>query len=233
MQYVARVLVLTLALGVLAVTLSFYSSQPAVAGPGATSVIVTNTPLPVTGNVNAAVTSLPAVQISGTPSVNANITNGSVTVSGTVGVGSMPPIDGNVTVANSAANPVPTIVADNPPAEPFTWALPVIFPDTGNFSLLVPPITPDGKTVSSAVIEILSGACGGLPVPMSGIAISLAASSPSYNLPFALGPDPTAPVGSQTVRLYVQPGSSITLHPLASETGGGCSVSFFGHYITQ
>jgi hypothetical protein len=69
MQHFARALLLTLGLGTFVVVLSFYPSQPAAAAPGATSVIVTNTPLPVTGNVNANITnaSIPVSHWPSTP----------------------------------------------------------------------------------------------------------------------------------------------------------------------
>jgi hypothetical protein len=114
MKKFAQIMLLTLGFGVFAVVLSLYPSQPAAADkPGTIDpVLVTNTPLPVTGNVNAAVTSLPPVQISGTPSVNATITNTPVPVSGQVEVTNFPTAAGDVTVKNTATNPVPTLATD-------------------------------------------------------------------------------------------------------------------------
>jgi hypothetical protein len=91
MKLFMKPLYLTLAVVVLAATLTLLNNGPVVAQtshssatPAATlpsiPVSVTNTPLPVTGSVNAnvtgavGVTSLPAVQLSGTPAVSLNTT---------------------------------------------------------------------------------------------------------------------------------------------------------------
>jgi hypothetical protein len=109
-------------LGLFAVVLSFYPSHRTAeaAGPGVT---VLNTPLPVTGSVNATVTGTVGAQqsglwnvgINGVPSVNASISNASVPVSGTVSVSSLPSVNlgGSVTVGNTSANPVLTRAVDN------------------------------------------------------------------------------------------------------------------------
>jgi len=82
------VLISTGSLGAQTAHLNLFASPP----PPSIPVNVTNTPLPVTGNVNA------------------NITNGSVPVSGTVAVSSLPPVTLNgassVSVSNTSAAPL-------------------------------------------------------------------------------------------------------------------------------
>jgi hypothetical protein len=103
-----KIMLIALGFGLVTVVLGFLTSnpRPAQAAPGA-PVIVTNTPLPVQGSVNANVTG----------TVNANVTN-TVPVSGTVAVssvGSLPPVSGtvslsgtpNVNVVNTESGPVP------------------------------------------------------------------------------------------------------------------------------
>src|SRR5271154_7123143 len=95
MKHFARIVLLTLSLGLAAIALSFYPSHPASAAGGPTvTVTVTPLPLPVTGSVNAAVT-------------------------GTVGVTGGPVAVSNVLDASS--NPIPVMVrdADNPARQPF------------------------------------------------------------------------------------------------------------------
>jgi len=125
MKHVGGLMLLTLGLGLFAFVLSSLPSHPAAAA-GSAPVTVLNTsanPVPVTGNVDAAVTGTVSAQqsgvwnvgINGTPSVNAAITNSSLPVSGTVAVSTLP----NVTVGNTSANPLVTRASDNPALQPF------------------------------------------------------------------------------------------------------------------
>jgi hypothetical protein len=73
MKYFGRFMLLTLGLGVVAVVLSSFPSHPA-AAMGSAPVTVINTPLPVTGNVNAAQSGPWTVGVTGTPTVAVNNT---------------------------------------------------------------------------------------------------------------------------------------------------------------
>ena len=118
MKNLSRPMFLTLGLGLFALVLSFHPSNHAAAAPVGPSVTVLNTPLPVTGSVNAAV--------SGT--VNANITNASLPVMGAVSITGTPSVGviGNVPVVNPLDvlnNRVPmTISTATTHCEPL-WAL--------------------------------------------------------------------------------------------------------------
>ena len=245
MQYFARVLLLTAGLGVFAIALSIYPSHPAIASvpgdPPSVPVKVTNTPLPVTGNVNAAVTSLPAVQISGTPNVNATITNGPVPVSGTVAVSNFPPAGANVIVGNTPANPVPTVATDNPDAEPFSWGQSVVIvggspgPGVIATAALQVPTTLDGKTVKALVIDWVSVSCGQLSNPAVGVQVATNLNGTNVNqfVPFPNGSDPSINVLGQTTRLYASSGTTVTMSLLATENAGVCIFSLSGHHVTQ
>ncbi len=110
---------LALCVNVLAIALSLPAGRPALAAgpPSGLNVTVTNTPLPVTGTVNANVTG--NVGITGTPSVDVKNFPTTQPVSGTVNIGNFPASNSvtgsvnitgtpNVNVVNTAVNPVPT-----------------------------------------------------------------------------------------------------------------------------
>src|SRR5438034_8500094 len=110
MQVFIRTLALTFALGILAIALGLFSTHPAGAA-GSAPVIVTNTPLPVQGTVNAAQSGTWNVGINGTPNVNIanapNVNIGSLPAvqlaSGTtVGISGTP----SVNINNSGASPL-------------------------------------------------------------------------------------------------------------------------------
>jgi len=144
MKEFAKIMMVALGFGCTAMLLSLIPPKKA-EGTVAAAVQVMNTPLPVTGTVNAT--------INGTPTVN---------------VASMPPISvgqvtlaGNVPVVNPTSNsaPVPLLIRDSDAAarQPFSYLDSCTFgspnADTcgGAFS-----IVPDGKIL---VLEDVSGSC--------------------------------------------------------------------------
>jgi len=125
MKHIARLMLLTLSVGVVAVVLSSLPRHTAAAAsdppsPPSLPVKVTNTPLPVTGSVNAAVTGTVAATQSGTWNVGIN---GTVPVSGTVAVSSLPAVTvsglTSVGITNTSATPVFVRDTDNPAKQPF------------------------------------------------------------------------------------------------------------------
>jgi hypothetical protein len=130
MKHFARIILLTLSLGLAAIALSFYSNHPASAAGGPT-VTVTPLPLPVTGSVNAAVT-------------------------GTVGVTGGPVAVSNVLDASS--NPIPVMVrdADNPARQPF-YATVSFFGTTTTIGAYPLYTVPAGKRAVVETVETLSG----------------------------------------------------------------------------
>jgi hypothetical protein len=95
MEGFGRIILLTLGLGLTAVAISFFPRHPVAAAPPTPSipVNVTNTPLPVSGNVNANITNS---SLAVTGNVNA-------AVGGTVGVNNFPPTLTGSTVPVSGA----------------------------------------------------------------------------------------------------------------------------------
>src|SRR5947209_15445784 len=126
MAKLSRLVSLGLGVGILAVALGTLSTHPAAAAPGATNVVVTNTPLPVQAP-NSNTTPLPA-----------NVTNFPSTqnVSGTVNVGNFPAAQ-NMTITNPQTQPVPTSDAQNQP-----------------FGILVNPLFTDGSPRGSASFAV-------------------------------------------------------------------------------
>jgi len=133
-------MLIALGFGLVTVVLGFLTSnpRPAQAAPGA-PVIVTNTPLPVQGSVNANVTN--TVPVSGTVAVSS--------------VGSLPPVSGtvslsgtpNVNVVNTESGPVPV--------EPDAAAARLRF---ASRCLLSGPISPFRDSLNScASVAVLSG----------------------------------------------------------------------------
>ncbi len=121
MQVFIRTLALTFALGILAIALGLFSTRPAGAA-GSTPVMVTNTPLPVQGTVNAAQSGPWSVGVTGTSNVNIanapNVNIGSLPAvqlaSGTtVGISGTP----SVNINNSGASPL--FVQDSGSGFPF------------------------------------------------------------------------------------------------------------------
>ena len=225
MAKLSRLVCLGLGLGILAVAIGTLSTHPAAAAPGSTNVTVTNTPLPVqTPNSNT--TPLPA-----------NVTNFPSTqnVSGTVNVGNFPAAQ-NVTIANPQTQPVPTSDAQNQP-----------------FAILVNPSFTDGSPRGSAsfavpngqrlIIEFIGGnVC--LTVGQKAIFavdVQVGGAQPEYALPaiaegtfngFGGGPCDNFAV-SQQVRIYADPGTTVTLAVVRSDSTGstfaGLAVS--GHLV--
>ena len=130
MKHYGRIMLLTLGLGLFAVVLLSIPRHPvaAAATPPAIPVNVENTPsvnahitnssIPVTGSVNAAVAG--TVGVNNFPAFPSTLTGSTVPVSGTVEVSGL--TLGSVTVANTAATPVFVRNIDEPGRQPWTGA---------------------------------------------------------------------------------------------------------------
>ena len=225
MSKLSRLVSLGLGFGILAVAIGTLSTHPAAAAPGSTNVNVTNTPLPVQAP-NSNTTPLPA-----------NVTNfpGTQNVNGTVNVGNFPAAQ-NVTITNPQTQPVPTSDAQNQP-----------------FAILVNPFLADGSIRGSASFTVPNGqrliiafigghAC--LPLGQKAIFdvdVQVGTAPVDYALPaiaegtfngFGGGPCDNFAVGQQ-VRIYADPGTTVTLAVVRSDSTGsalpGLAVS--GHLV--
>ena len=115
----------------------------------------------------------------------------------------------------------------------------------------VPTTTLDGKVVKRAVIEFVAGSCNStLPATIYevslGVTLNLGGGS-SQNAHYTFVPIPTTTAGttnalsafSQPVRLYADPGTSLTAGIGINSGGGGgggfsgCSMVFSGHLVTE
>ena len=202
------------------------------AAAGSAPVTVMNTPLPVTGSVNAAVTG--TVGITGTPSVNATITNSSVPVSGTVAVSSLPTVNlgGNVTVGNTSANPVLTQATDNPASQPFQF-----FNTTESFpgfSFTVP-----GH--KELVIEYLYIACFSPTNIQPTFAFQLNTAAGGFAGIYKFAPTASTVNGggflstNQTVRIYADPGTEVGISLIGASIGSpitSCETTVSGHLVS-
>jgi hypothetical protein len=123
--------------------------------------------------------------------------------------------------------------------------------DTFGSTTPVPTQTPDGKPVRRAVIEYVSGSCNAqLPNTIYEVSLGvtlITGPGSSQNAHYAFVPVHTTTAGdtnalyvvSQTVRLYADPGTDLTIG-LGTNSGGGdgtglkyCSLVFSGHLVTE
>jgi hypothetical protein len=275
MQRFNKLTPLAVSLGFFAVVLSLYPSYPAAAQTApsipvkaanttkataaaanntiSVPVTVVNTPLPVTGNVNASV--------NGT--VNANITNASVPVSGTVNanitntpsvnVSSLPAVQlaAGTTVgvtgglANTSATPIFTRDVNSPSSEPFVASLcvgtgPGTCPTGSRFDYGVPATVGLNSTpVLLAVIEYYSASCVGVTPPSNSWFLDLnvrtAGSSNRHYVGLVLSSG-SIYYSNQLTRLYADASSDIVAEFPWFEGGvatGSCNVTLSGYLVTQ
>ena len=113
----------------------------------------------------------------------------------------------------------------------------------------VPTSTLDGRPVKRAVIEFVAGSCNStLPSTIYEVSIGVTLNTgpgSSQNAHYTLVPIPTTTAGttnalsafSQPVRLYADPGTSLTAGIGINSGGGGgggfnnCSLVFSGHLV--
>jgi hypothetical protein len=150
MTHLSRVIFLTVILGFFAIVFSFVPRHPVVAAPPtpAVPVDVTNTPLPVTGNVNATISGTPAVTISGMPTLA--IASGAA-----------------VSVNNAATNPVLVSDVDNPAHNP-VMVLCGVSENTGNCNLFTETI-PGSSTIPAGFELVIDSVSGTFFVPTGAV----------------------------------------------------------------
>lgn len=243
MKHFVRLAILTLALGLFAAVLSSLPSHPAAAGgdPPSLPVKVTNTPLPVQGSVNAAVTGNVNATIVGTPSVNVlSAPPVNVTFPSSIGV------SGNVSVVNPANNgsnvPLVTRDSDNSARNNFQGSISSVsncglpaLPCTG---LVVPSATAGGQPLEALVIEYVSATCNTAQIvflnnyPSGVVPFSTQDNTSAlFSHQFAAIPAGGKTVFSQQTRLYAAPSSTIAAE---TQTGANdCVVNISGYLVTQ
>lgn len=152
-----------------------------------------------------------------------------------------------VTVANTSSNSIP--INDGGFAEePFEWTGVTVSGSTSS-TFTAPSVTADGRTVRRLVIEDITADCSGLSSSTPGIAVEPGGSSTSFSaagstlfsdttagiqffIPFApaIGSEQDL---SQTTRIYVDAGTSVSFFYLQVTGGGTCTFSALGHLVVQ
>lgn len=180
------------------------------------------------------------------------IVAGSVTLAGILAVAMVPKAAHAVAAAlvqvtNTTANPVPNLDVNTAAEEPLEA---ILCFDSGNGEcaalplpnfFVVPTTTTDGLSVKRAVIEDLSGNCGGPSVQVEGLAIStfvkeniVTASQAAAAVAISPQTGNNFVIFGQPIRLYADAGAEIGMVPYVS--GGGnyvCSVFLNGYLITK
>jgi hypothetical protein len=240
MKRFARALAVTLGLVVLGSFVFLVPQKNASGTASGAPVTITNTPLPVTGSVNATVSG--TVNVGNFPAMqNVSITNASVPVTGSLGV------SGSVGISNTPSSPVPMLNVDEPTAQPFLQRFCFssiagqcageIGSPTNGFQ--VPSTTAGGASVKRLVVEFVSGQC---VVPngnqIGGIALGGVGEQPPshvFGLTYAPGTTQAETFGQQT-KIYYDPGEFIVMSPTFFITIGSvyqCDGTISGYLATQ
>jgi hypothetical protein len=152
-----------------------------------------------------------------------------------------------VQVANTSANPVPTVAADNPANFPVQAQL--CTSDTSNCPnpiFMVPTTTSTGLPVKRLVIENFSGTCSltpGIRNFLLLLEVPIPGSFDAFTFSFPLVPaSPNNSAGSfvlggTAVRIYANPGDTITMGMFAGISTSGdsaaCNTILVGHLETK
>jgi hypothetical protein len=223
MNGLLRILLVALGFGLLAVAIGFLTSTPAPAAPASVPVTVVN---PASAPVPTAA-------------------QGTTNIAGNVGIVPLAKIN-VANVPDSGGNPLPLVVRDHTPTQPFHIML---CTDTGivagscqtnfppaNSTVVVPYTTSDGQKIERMVIENITGSCGsfGQQVFQLLLSTTLNENSPTATLydtlPVSASASGLIQTTSQQTRLYAEPGSLLTL--IMGVTGTAADGSFCGVILT-
>lgn len=143
-----------------------------------------------------------------------------------------------VQVTNTASNPVPNRDVDNPATEPFDATL-CVSKNVGtdpcgsvSNSFTVPTTTPDGRAVTRAVIEQVSGSCFTTQtIPLDLELFRTSGSHPVTFIPSSI--DSTGgSIFAQQVRVYLNPGEEVSFSP-GSGNNYFCNAGVFGYLVAK
>lgn len=223
MKRFAKLFAATLMFGGLGFLMSLFPQKTA-NGVTPTPVDVTNTPLPVKGDVGATILGTPSVKVTSLPPLNVNFPS-SLAVSG-----------GPVTVQNPASNgvavPIITQAADNPALQPFqarqfqSSAFPT-------FTINVPT----GKTLVIEEVNLLCNTSEALTQsqePVMDIFTTAGGNFGTYTYAPIAAP-PFNMIFDQLTHIYADPGSVVTIqmggisYPTSSP---GCQLTVSGHLVS-
>jgi len=232
MKQFSRLMLIALSFGIVTLALSLVPSKP-VGAAGSAPVMVTNTPLPIQGTVNAVQSSAWNVGISGTPSVN---------------VAGLPAVQFNgtqpVTFSNAEANPIFTRDVDSAVRHPIVR---FVCSDVGTPGSNCGS-SPNFFTVPSGarlVIEQVDGTCTQYSgTNVTGVGIKIQADTPisgpehSVPLPFhGNSSDALILNFSQLTRIYAEPETTVSARLIGSFVSPGsgaiCQVTVSGYLVNQ
>jgi hypothetical protein len=190
---------------------------------------LTSTPAP------AAPASVPVTVVNPASAPVPTAAQGTTNIAGNVGI-----------VPDSGGNPLPLVVRDHTPTQPFHIML---CTDTGivagscqtnfppaNSTVVVPYTTSDGQKIERMVIENITGSCEsfGQQVFQLLLSTTLNENSPTATLydtlPVSASASGLIQTTSQQTRLYAEPGSLLTL--IMGVTGTAADGSFCGVILT-
>ncbi len=237
MKHIGRLMLFTLFLPVFAMVLSHSAiaaphPPPPPPPPPTIPVKVENTPLPVSGSVNAAVTG--TVGISGTPNVNVvNTPSVNATQSGPWSVS----ITGMPSVSLSTTTPLTVTSASDPSSSTFT---PVSGGANGTFASGSCQASASATTVSSGQLLVVEnvGASAVLGAGQKLASFSINPATPSgltqWAPTYQTDDGTNAYFGaSQAMRFYVTAGNVVSWTADATSTSdsGSCHFSFSGYLV--
>ena len=199
MKKLAKLSLIALGLGIFVAALSTIPSRPVSGALGPDRVIVTNTPLPVSGTVN--IGSMPNVNIGNTPNV---------TISG-----------------NTSASPLFVRDVDNPARQPFQIGFPFTM-NPATIQVFQSFTVPVGKRLVIEYVSMGSGSVPVgqhlfiiLLTTVGGVgAFHYVAVTPQGSLPPPNAADTF--VASQPMRVYADPGTTVNIQMQRESGVGAC-----------
>jgi hypothetical protein len=209
MKGMAKLFAATLGFGALGFILSLFPQKTA-NGVAPTPVDVTNTPLPVKGDVGAT--------ILGTPSVK---------------VTSLPPVAVQNPVANGAATPLVTQAADNPALQPFQAAL----GQASAFPLFTINV-PAGKTLVIEEVNMncnTSEALTQAQEPVMLVDSTVGGVLATYTYAPVAAP-PFTMIFDQLTHIYADGGSAVIIGMQGGAyptNNPGCQLELSGHFVSK
>lgn len=153
-----------------------------------------------------------------------------------------------VQVANTAANPVPTLDADNPAYQPASLEFTLV--DAASTSITAPSSLPSGAAYRELVINWVTGACFAPISSGDSPPFTISLKTDGSQLSFFAATSASGPAtyfGTKT-SLYASPGSTISLVALngsgiqidfttetvtTHDASASCLINADGYYVTQ
>jgi len=222
MQRLLRLLLFTGICGMLGFALSLVPPKTA-GGSAAANVNVVNTPLAVSGGVNATIVGTPSVNIANTPTV-------SLAPGTTVGV-----TGADLNFSNTLTTPLFVRDVDNTDANPFLYN----FCTTTYSSICtgqtpaIPTTTSDGRTVRLAVINQVEAVTGQPAAQVVDLNVSYQGNYLVHRFNVPVSSNAFAGVLTTNTHIYADPGAVVYGNFEASNSGTNMSITISGYLLTE